>query len=41
MPEIEITAMTFGPFGVGRHEGKAVMVPGAAAGDRVEVEIVS
>jgi hypothetical protein len=33
MPEIEISAMTFGPFGVGRHEGKAVMVAGAVAGD--------
>ena len=29
MPEIEINAMTFGPFGVGRHDGKAVMVPDA------------
>jgi 23S rRNA (uracil1939-C5)-methyltransferase len=41
MTEIDITAMTFGPYGVGRHDGKAVMVPGAVAGDRVEVEIVS
>ena len=41
MTEIDITAMTFGPFGVGRHDGKAVMVPGAVAGDRVEVEMVS
>ena len=41
MTEIDITAMTFGPFGVGRHDGKAVMVPGTVAGDRVEVEIVS
>jgi 23S rRNA (uracil1939-C5)-methyltransferase len=41
MPEIEISAMTFGPFGVGRHEGKAVMVPGAVAGDKLRVEIVS
>ena len=41
MTEIEITGMTFGPFGVGRHDGKAVMVPGTVAGDRVEVEIVS
>ncbi|MGC2445843.1 class I SAM-dependent RNA methyltransferase [Candidatus Binatus sp.] len=41
MPEIEINAMTFGPFGVGRHDGKAVMVPGAVAGDIVDVEIVS
>src|SRR5271167_2085074 len=41
MPEIEISAMTFGPFGVGRQDGKAVMVAGAVAGDRLEVEIVS
>jgi len=41
MPQIEINAMTFGPFGVGRHEGKAVMVPGAVVGDKLEVEIVS
>ncbi len=33
--------MTFGPFGVGRQDGKAVMVPGAVAGDRLVVEIVS
>ncbi len=33
--------MTFGPFGVGRRDGKAVMVPGAVAGDKLEVEIVS
>ncbi len=41
MAEIEISAMTFGPFGVGREDGKAVMVPGAVAGDRLDVEIVS
>jgi 23S rRNA (uracil1939-C5)-methyltransferase len=41
MPEIEINAMTFGPFGVGRRDGKAVMVPGSVPGDRLGVEIVS
>ena len=41
MPEIEISAMTFGPFGVGRRDRKAVMVAGAVAGDRLDVEIVS
>jgi len=41
MAEIEISAMTFGAFGVGRVGGKAVMVPGAVVGDRLEVEIVS
>ncbi|HYK65368.1 MAG TPA: class I SAM-dependent RNA methyltransferase [Patescibacteria group bacterium] len=39
--EIEINAMTFGPFGVGRREGKAVMVPGSVPGDQLAVEIVS
>jgi 23S rRNA (uracil1939-C5)-methyltransferase len=39
MPEIEITAMTFGPFGLGHLDGKAVMVPNAVAGDRLEVSI--
>ena len=41
MTEIEISAMTFGAFGVGRIGGKAVMVPGAVVGDRLDVEIVS
>ena len=39
MPEIEISAMTFGPFGLGHQDGKAVMVPNAVAGDRLEVTI--
>jgi 23S rRNA (uracil1939-C5)-methyltransferase len=39
MPEIEITAMTFGPFGLGHLDGKAVMVPNAVAGDRLDVSI--
>jgi 23S rRNA (uracil1939-C5)-methyltransferase len=41
MPEIEISAMTFGPYGVTRRDGKAVMVPGAVTGDRLDIEIVS
>src|SRR6202050_3919647 len=41
MPQIELGAMTVGPSGVGRHDGKAVMVAGAVAGDNLEVEIVS
>ena len=32
--------MTFGPFGVARLDGQAVMVPHAAPGDRLEVTIV-
>ena len=41
MPELEITAMTFGPYGIGRLGGKAVMVPNCAPGDVLEVEIES
>jgi 23S rRNA (uracil1939-C5)-methyltransferase len=41
MAEIEISAMTFGAFGVGRIGGKAVMVPGGVVSDRLNVEIVS
>jgi len=33
--------MTFGPFGVGREDGKAVMVAGGVVGDNLDVEIVS
>jgi 23S rRNA (uracil1939-C5)-methyltransferase len=38
MSTIEISAMTFGPFGVGHLDGKAVMVAHAAPGDVLEVE---
>ncbi len=41
MAEVEISAMTFGPFGVGRRDGKAVMVAHAVVGDRLEVATVS
>lgn len=41
MPEIEINAMTFGPYGVGRIDGKSVMVPHAAPGDLLEVVVKS
>ncbi len=33
--------MTFGPFGVGREDGKAVMVPNSVVGDMLDVAIVS
>ncbi|MDO8430869.1 MAG: class I SAM-dependent RNA methyltransferase [Candidatus Binatus sp.] len=39
MPEIEISAMTFGPYGLGHQGGKAVMAPNAVAGDRLDVSI--
>jgi 23S rRNA (uracil1939-C5)-methyltransferase len=41
MPEIEISTMTFGPYGVGRIDGKSVMVPHAAPGDLLEVALKS
>jgi 23S rRNA (uracil1939-C5)-methyltransferase len=41
MPEIEINTMTFGPYGVGRIDGKSVMVPHAAPGDLLEVALKS
>ncbi len=37
MPEIEIAAMTFGPYGLGHLDGKTVMVPNAVVGDRLDV----
>ncbi|HVA78696.1 MAG TPA: class I SAM-dependent RNA methyltransferase [Candidatus Binataceae bacterium] len=41
MAEIEITAMTLGPYGLGHRDGKTIMVPDAAPGDRLEVAIRS
>ena len=37
MTELEISAMTFGPYGVGHRDGKAVMVAHSVVGDRLEV----
>ena len=41
MPEIEINSMTFGPYGVGRIDGKSVMVAQAVPGDVLEVATIS
>lgn len=41
MPEIDVTAMTFGPYALARLDGLTVMVPNAAPGDRLEVAITS
>ena len=41
MPLVEITAMTFGPYGVGRIDGKSVMVPHSVPGDLLDVTIES
>ncbi len=39
MAQLEITGMTFGPFGIGRLDGKSVIMPHTAPGDLVEFEI--
>ncbi|MGH7865009.1 MAG: class I SAM-dependent RNA methyltransferase [Candidatus Binataceae bacterium] len=41
MPQVEISAMTFGRFGIGRIDGRTIMVAHAAPGDLLEVEIES
>ena len=41
MARVDITAMTFGPYGVGRLEGKSVMVPHSAPGDSLDVAVES
>ena len=41
MPEIEVSAMTFGPYAVAHADGLTLMVPHAAPGDRLEVRIAS
>ncbi|MBF6561160.1 MAG: class I SAM-dependent RNA methyltransferase [Candidatus Binataceae bacterium] len=41
MPEVAITAMTFGPYAVGHLDGKTVMVPHAAPGDRLDLAITA
>ncbi len=37
---LEIDSLAYGPYGIGRMDGKAVMVPRTAPGDRVEARIV-
>jgi 23S rRNA (uracil1939-C5)-methyltransferase len=39
--EIEVTAMTFGPYAVARMDGLTVMVPNAAPGDRLDIVVAS
>jgi 23S rRNA (uracil1939-C5)-methyltransferase len=40
MPLVEIAAMSFGRFGIGRLDGKTVLTPATAPGDLVEVQVV-
>ncbi|HZA55804.1 MAG TPA: 23S rRNA (uracil(1939)-C(5))-methyltransferase RlmD [Candidatus Udaeobacter sp.] len=37
---LEIDSLSYGPYGIGRVEGKAVMIPNTAPGDRVAAHIV-
>jgi 23S rRNA (uracil1939-C5)-methyltransferase len=37
---LEIDSLSYGPYGVGRLEGKAVMIPNTAPGDKVSARIV-
>ena len=37
---LDIDALSYGPYGIGRHDGKAVMVPKTAAGDTVVARVV-
>lgn len=38
--EIEIDALSYGPYGIGRVDGKALMIPNTAPGDRIAARIV-
>jgi 23S rRNA (uracil1939-C5)-methyltransferase len=38
---LAIDAISYGPYGIGRHSGKAVMIPHTAPGDTVEARIVA
>ena len=37
--KLDIDALSYGPYGVGRVDGKAVMVPHTAPGDQIEARI--
>jgi len=41
MPEILVSAMTFGPYAVAYLDGRTMMIPHAAPGDRLEVAVTS
>ena len=38
--KLEIDALSYGPYGIGRIDGKAVMVPHTAPGDQIEARLV-
>src|SRR3990170_6629574 len=37
---LEIDSLAYGPYGVGRLDGKALLVPKCAPGDKIEARIV-
>jgi 23S rRNA (uracil1939-C5)-methyltransferase len=37
---LEIDALSYGPYGIGRHEGRVIMVGGAVPGDRISARVV-
>src|SRR5689334_10187520 len=37
---LEIDSLSYGPYGIGRLDGKAIMIPHTAPGDKVEVRVV-
>jgi 23S rRNA (uracil1939-C5)-methyltransferase len=37
---LDIDTLSYGPYGIGRHEGKAVMIPKTAPGDTVVARVV-
>ena len=37
--KLDIDALSYGPYGIGRVDGKAVMVPHTAPGDQIEARI--
>ncbi len=39
-PLLKIDALSYGPYGIGRLDGKAIMVPHTAPGDTIEARIV-
>ena len=39
-PILKIDALSYGPYGIGRLDGKAIMVPNTAPGDTIEARIV-
>ena len=38
--ELDIDRLSYGPYGVGRKDGKAIMVPNSAPGDRLVVRLI-